>query len=347
MKILIRREVGRILLPAQKFRSFCTSGCKDEMNTPEHLKTRKNFSMTAHRREFMDKLYFETGFLYLDDWLYVTPTYLIKNGGKSLLCSYYSNNIQKLLQSIYPNFPWDFTIILDQQKHLNLIENQKKIFDKVYIALQLRSMKSWEKIPKTFISSCPTYLQRFVKAVLALYSNDLKKALQEIYPEETWNFRTCAGVMSMKEHRRITEQTFINLGLKDMEEFVFVSPSVFTRQAGKNLLQNYYSYDMKRLLRIIYGNYPWNFDVIDDMQKFLKGSIQNQKKIMEYIIYHLRLKTIKELGKFNTLQLLQNCPNHLVKPFRFILDFYEGDLKKTLVILYPEISWKIKGKTFI
>jgi len=35
-----------------------------------------------------------------NEWIY-------KNGGKCLLEYYYSNDISKLLATLYPNYPWD------------------------------------------------------------------------------------------------------------------------------------------------------------------------------------------------------------------------------------------------
>ena len=58
------------------------------------------------QRKFMEWLGTRLGIKKMDDWYELTTEKICDNGGKTLLEGYYHGSPSQLLQTIYPNFPW-------------------------------------------------------------------------------------------------------------------------------------------------------------------------------------------------------------------------------------------------
>ena len=88
---------------------------------------RKYFEVQSNQAKFMDNLYKILELHTLDDFVSVNKSQIIDNGGQSLLNFHYSGEINNLLSSVYPNYPWNFNIDKSEEKY-HLIPFQRRFF---------------------------------------------------------------------------------------------------------------------------------------------------------------------------------------------------------------------------
>ena len=91
-------------------------------NIKKNENTKENFKLIENQRKFMQNLAKKLNIKKLDEWLLISRNKLIENGGRSLLKNYYENNMQKLLENIFPNYQWNFDdpyIYINQNLFLN------------------------------------------------------------------------------------------------------------------------------------------------------------------------------------------------------------------------------------
>ena len=115
--------------------------------------------------------------------------YLYHNEGKSLL-NFYSNNMIKLLTSIYPNYPFhssssSILLSFNSNEYFKSIENQRKFMEELYMKFQLISLDDWMKISKKMIDQNGGY-----SLIHFYYSNDFHLLLSSIFPFFPWPFNS-------------------------------------------------------------------------------------------------------------------------------------------------------------
>ena len=134
------------------------------------------FKLINNQRDFMDHLTRKFQLNDLNEWIFVTKRKFLKNGGQSLLCYYYHSNLNHLLLSIYPNFPWNF------DKSLNKIENQILEMNLIAKKLKIKKLDDWIEIGKY------KFTLNGGSRLLNYYNNDMKKLLKNIFPNYLFNF---------------------------------------------------------------------------------------------------------------------------------------------------------------
>ena len=95
------------------------------------------FSELTRQQKFMDFLFTKFKLQSISDWIKIPRNYLVENGAKILLHKYYSNDMQKLLKNIYPNFPWN----LDVKE-----EEQNKFIQLMIEKYMIKERKDWYRI---------------------------------------------------------------------------------------------------------------------------------------------------------------------------------------------------------
>ena len=211
------------------------------------LQSRKEFFKSIeNQRKFMDELYAKFQLNSLDDWLLISPTDLILNKGKIIICYYYSNDMKKLLLKIYPNFTWEF----HQSKEMKIRERHRKRLLKIGKKLEIKSLADWLFISKS----------RFIinggSKLLSYYLNDLNYLLKILFPYFDWTNRE---KIILDRQRLLMENIFKKLKLNELEEWLNVSRFQFIKKGGKKIL-NYYSNNFSLLLSSIYPHFDWKFN---------------------------------------------------------------------------------------
>ena len=153
------------------------------------LSKKKSFKSIENQKIFMDILFTNFRLHFIDDWIKISRKKFTINGGRNLL-NYYKNNFPFLLQSIYPNYPFDFQLKFKFPRHIHSIEKQKEFMDELFIKLNLNTINDWIFIPKErVIENGGFYL-------LSKYKKDMKKLLSNIYPNFPWQFEILRNNLS-------------------------------------------------------------------------------------------------------------------------------------------------------
>ena len=284
----------------------------------EQQKVNLKINKIEIQKDFMENLFYKLKLKTIGEWKEISKNIISSNGGRSIV-NYYSNDIKQLLSTLYPNYPWDFSGLKIPNYYFYKLENQKEFMDNLFIQFKYSSMDDWLQTPISRI------IQNGGRSLANLYSNDIKKLLQSIYPNQNWQFDKIISLKSLEDQRKFMNNLFIKLKLNNLDDWLSISKSTIKKQGGKVLLSYYYSNDMKKLLSTIYPSHSWHFGKILPL-----NTIENQRSFMDYLFSKLKLKSIddwifvsknmfkkiggKKLFKYyNNMKDLLTCifPNHI------------------------------------
>ena len=311
------------------------------------------FSKIENQRKYMDKLFLQLNLFSLDEFLNVKKKYLKLNGGTSLIDFYYSNDMQKLLSAIYPNFPWPFQNNYLNNNNNNIINNNnlndninnilinndekkelhQKLIENLYIKLKLKSLEEWEKI------TIKTMKKKGAKEILDYYFDDLEKLFSNIYPNYPWQFNQLKSKISFEKQCDWMDKMFAKFQLNSLEDWMKISRSQIILNGGRSILYGEFSHDYHKMLSTIYPNFPWPFSVfpIENNKKnliFFFKSIENQKIFMNYLFKKLNLNKLNDWLGISRNQIILNGGKIL------LLNYYANDMKELLRSIYPNHQWK-------
>ena len=288
------------------------------------------FHVIEYQRNFMEKLFYDLKLNSLEDFLQITRFKLCGNGGRPILF-FYHNNLQKLLSSIFPNYPWNFEDIY-QRRLLNeylSIDNQRELMDQLYYKLELISFDDWEKIGVTTIKIKGGDL------ILRLYSRNLSKLFQSIYPNFPWKIEEKIPAkiyyQSIDNQREFMDDLFVKLKLNCLDDWLNVKKVTITSHGGNSIIKHY-EYNYKELLMNIYPHYKWEFDNLNfDYNEYFK-SLDNQQKCVKELYRKLKLQSITDWINVRKYQVIKVGGKSILK-------YYHYDLLKLLSAIYPSIDW--------
>ena len=137
-------------------------------------------------RDFMDDLFYKLRLKRLEEWELVRNYKINQNRGKIIL-SKYQNELQTLLQTLYPNYPWKihkFSLPpLTTKQNFKNHEKQHEFMSKLFYQFNLTTLDDWIQIPKIKIKN-----NGGKKLLEYHYSCDLTLLLTSIYPNFPWKF---------------------------------------------------------------------------------------------------------------------------------------------------------------
>ena len=97
-----------------------------------------------NQRTFFDYLYKKFGFNRLEEWYFVTNLEIKRNGGGTLLNKYHSQ-LFLILNSIYPNYPWEILLSTSRFKYHLTHQNQKNLLFLLRF-FNIRKKDDWYRI---------------------------------------------------------------------------------------------------------------------------------------------------------------------------------------------------------
>ena len=320
---------------------------KNDSNEEEII--RKN--LLEHRKR-MDQLFIKFNLKSFDDWLVVSKTKMIKRGGKEIL-KLYNGNMFNILQNVYPNYPWDISFtsnLISSKLYFKSIENQRKFMDNLFIKFNLKSIDDW------FNLSLNEIKKNGGKRLLKIYSNDMKKLVQNLYVKYPWrlidnqkkqkNLKIRKVKLSEKdlktklkeEHGRIMDQLFIKFKLNTLSDWLLVSKTRIENSGGTSMLLLYRG-NLIQLLQNIYPNYPWLFSISSTQfptfyfkSRYFQLSIENQREFMDHLFIKLNFQTLDNWFDISLKVIKKNGGKGLLK-------LYQNDKKILLQTLYPNYLW--------
>ena len=320
------------------------------------------YKSIENQREFMDKLFIKLKLNSLDDWLQRKEK-ILQNRGMSVFRKN-NFNLSLLLQSIYPNYPFDFTKIIKVEE-LKSIESQRKKMDKLFIKLKLKSVEDWLNIKiKNFIKKGGCSL------MYKHYRGDFKILLSTIYPNFPWNFPPTLQntillsrnyFQSFENQRKFMDKLFIKYKLKSLDDWLNISQfKIMKEDRGYALFRNY-NQDYSLLLSKIYPHHRWNFLLLKSSLNINFTSIENQRKYMEKMFYKFQLKTINDWISILQSFILFNNENYYSDQFEInsiqihlndrrilyrLLSRYNNDLQNFFHSIYPNYPWQFNRDQF-
>ena len=303
-------------------------------------KKRDENELLQYHRDFMCHLYDKLQLKNIDDWKTVSRYKIIQNGGKNLVL-FYSSDKKKLLESIYPNYPWNFEDTVLHSKFdffQNSIVIQRMFLEKLYIQFGLKSLEEWLQVSRKRI-----ILNGGLPLIVNIYNNDIQKLLISLYPNYPWSFeniKTCKSneyFQSIENQQLFMNNLFLKLNLNSFDDWYKVLKKQFIQNEGRNLI-SIYSNNRSKLLSSIYPNYPWEFDykLLYKSKAIMLNSLENQRKCIEELYYELGLKTLDDLLTQITRKKIINKAG-----YNFILYNHANNLNQLYSTLYPNFPWNL------
>ena len=275
----------------------------------------EHFKNIENQKEFMNKVKIKLHLKSEKDFLRVSETKLIDNNVHILLEKYYSNNMKKLLLTLYPHHNWEFDRYLIERKNFKTIESQSQFIEYLYMKFNLKSIEDWLSIPFK-------RLYKFGGKMLAIYyQEDMKKLLLSIYPNYPWKFDNLKHLMIVDKHRRFMNRMYKRLGLKSLNEFTKMRKTRFEHFIGFDRMMDYYSGDMKKLLSTVYPEYKWDFDKLK-FRPYREFSKSHQ---------YLSEKLLAAMKKYRIVQ-----KNDW---YRIKMRLDEVHIHQALKVVFPEEKW--------
>ena len=277
------------------------------------INKREELLSIENQRKLMNKLSLKFHLERTEDWQYISKTKLRDGGGKFLL-SIYSNDMQKMLKSIYPT--QNFHYVNNSREYFKTFENHRNFLDNLSVKFELKSLDDWVKVSRKKM------IQNGGKRLLFdYYENNLQKLLTSVYPlhpfpfnndnnnnnnnnnnnEEENNNNTNNNnnneennseinkninvnmkkkrLGSIEKQREIIDKLYRKFGFTSLGDWLNITRKKIIKSGGKNLLLKYYANNLHLLLLSIYPNYPWQFiDLINNINKnnnLIKNNLNN------------------------------------------------------------------------
>ena len=302
--------------------------------------SKKYFKLIKKQKEYMDNLFIILNLNLIEDWLNISKEKFIQNGGKNLLNYYYKGDFSLLLQTIYPNYPFDFKLLkFKSQNYFKSIENQKEFLEYLFIKFKLNSLEDWVNISQKNLKLKKNLIEKGgMKILLSYYKNDMKKILSTIYPNYPWTFYTPINFNS-------------NSNLN----------SNFNLNNNNNNNKNNFISEEKKFLS---SNSTAKIEIlkISNAKEYFK-SIENQRQFMDSLFIKFNLNSLDEWClKINQEKLIRNNKNNnlnnnlnnenylnnnnLINNYngKYLFKLYNKKMKKILSTIYPNFAWDFNIK---
>lgn len=209
-----------------------------------------------NQRLFMDDLAKHLDLGSWEDWYAVSSQQIIEHGGKALLQKFMSSP-SALLQSVYPQHPWDsWNFGRAPKNYWFNKDHHRKYAEWLATELGITNKDGWYEVtPLQVISNGGD-------RILKWYGGLISNMMQSIYPDYPWKVWRFHSVprhyWEDKQHQtEFVEWLFTELNLSDWKDWYRV-PLVTVSKNGGNRLLSLYSYSVIELVRQIYPQHPWD-----------------------------------------------------------------------------------------
>ena len=311
-------------------------------NSENNCNNLSNEIIEIHRN-YMNNLYDKLKLTSMEEW-YRVPRRKITNSGRNDILSFYSNDKEKLLSIIYPNFEWKFDKFLsinNSNEYFKSIKNQRIFMENLFKEFKLNSLDDWKNITKTQI------IKKGGKSLIYYYyKNDLNKLLSSIYPNHHWNFENNNIILnkknnflSLENQQNFLIHLFNELKLNSLEEFKKITKTILNQNGGFHLL-SLYSHNLEKLFSSIFPNYPWQFEQFSLYSFIYFQSFENQKKFMDDLFEKWKMTSLDDWLTISRNKLINNKGRNL------IVYHYKNDINQLLLSIYQNYPWSFAKNNF-
>ena len=345
---------------------------------PIKIGIENEFTKVRKQREFLGSLFTQLKLNKLEDWFEVDENLENNNRKYQKLLSSYKNDKEELFKTLYPNYPWPSLSSLPKyltspktspkysktmKNFFKSIENQRKFMQNLYLKLRLTSIDEWLLVPHTKIfKNGGTYL------LTICYQNDMKKLLQAIYPNHSFEFDNLNVLAqpwarnryfkSIENQRSFMENLFYRFNLKSFDDWLKITPNMLMKNGGKSMWKIYS--DFEKILISIYPNFPFDFNERKKRTKNFSSSfiefsssfsyslsntklvfdffqsIENQILYLNFLYFHFKFNSLEDWRLISRKKLIQNGGQSLLR-------IYNNNLFLLLSTIYPNYPFNFSN----
>ena len=260
-----------------------------------------------------------------------TPTHLIAlNGGRNLL-NHYSNSLPALLQSLYPNYPWRFTVAspegIKSAVFFKSIINQRLFMDDLFTRLGFTHLDDWLSIHKNKIikGGGQSLLKRY-------YRNDYSFLLSSVYPNYSWNFKILPTSKEMEDQQKFCRKIMKKMKYSKLDDLVKISKTSWVHFGGKPFLIRY-SYNIRTFLSETFPQHTWPFDHLNQSPNEYFKDKENQFQFMLKLNKKLGIKELGDWLIFKKKKIVKNGGQSL------LYFYYQNSVPLLLKSIFPNYPW--------
>ena len=271
------------------------------------------FSSISNQREFMENLRNKLKLKTINELMFITTNLIIKYGGYVLILHYYSNDIMKLLSSIYPEYNWNFNI-----------NNNNNINNIIYNNFNNNNINNNKE------NNNNNFNNNFNNNINNNNNNNIDNI--NINNNNKENNNNINNINNINNNINNVNNLKRNYTLKYFSKIE--NQQKFIEQFIKILNLN----SLTDLDNYILNNNNKN-DILNDNKNKLKNLINNNKNKL------LNLNKIKENDIENSLKLIKIRIKKLGG--KKLLNIYLNDISKLLLTIYPNYSWEFINYKFL
>ena len=235
---------------------------------PSSNKLTKQFlSSLDNQRHFLNQLFDRFHMKSKHDWLSISPSKIIRNGGKNLMKEY-DNNMEKMLSSLYPSYPFHLP-----RNSLRIIDNQIIFMEKMKEKLGIKGMEEWKGVSRAL------FIREGGRRLLSLYDHNFSLLLSTLYPSHDWLLPSSLP-FKYKPHADYSKTSFLHL-----------------KQQLTHVKEKYAIREKKDWYRINVFNFSSapSFDLIQSLKRVYPNEIWSKKQ------FQLRSKKVTQRLLFSLL----------------------------------------------
>lgn len=294
--------------------------------------------MQTHRRA-VDTLAVSLGLTHWQDWYGVTARQIAKQGAGGLLWYYYTGSPASMLQSLYPERPWNaWKFARVPVGYWSDLRKQRHAVDAMAQQLQVQHWQDWFSVtPEQAQKQAGGCSSRSL--LMNHYSGSVLQMLRSVYPEHPWPahvppFTTHPKKFWSRLHnqRHALDTLAHTLSLHTQEDWYKVTSEQLRHELSAGLLSHYNSSPFL-LLRAVFPEcmwLPWRFTRVS--RRWWRNP-QNQKQFVRHLQHTLGVRTWSDWYSVTVDQVVREGGSGL-------LEFYGCSMCQVMRALFPQQQWQ-------
>jgi len=195
----------------------------------------------------------------LSGWYKVSSTELIDNGATRLL-HIHNNRFIDLLNSVYPEHPWDPTKFVKKPKeHWTSFENQVQTLKQIGLDLGIQE----DNLERWYDMTNGDIITHGGGSLLVYHNSSIVSLLNAVYPDHDWDPTQFTSArrnkwINMANQRALMEKVRLKLGIaeKDYDAWYKVQNAILLKFGAAQLLRHH-NYSFASLMTAIYPDHLW------------------------------------------------------------------------------------------
>ena len=222
-------------------------------------------------------------------------------------------------------------IDVNSQPGISSIDKQREFLDYLFMKFKCNTLDDITKIPVDVI------IKNGGEKLFSSHSKKFSAILKTVYPNYCWKSEDEKQQEIYSKQRKLLEKFATKLKLKSRDEYAKITINQFKTwgKTTQNLL-SYYNDDTKKLLTTLYPSHDWKFEEMKIYHKkeyFKSRDIQIE--FMDNLFYKLNYLTLSDFLLIPKNKIFEHGG------YSLLTNYYDNDIKKLLVNLYPNYPWKI------